>query len=102
MEGSIGLLGGTFDRLHDGHRALILGTSLECDHLQIHVTSDAMITNKGPLIQDIDTRLNQLQEMLVQESINASLHVLHDRYGPAVSLETVSYTHLTLPTKRIV
>ena len=98
MEGSIGLLGGTFDRLHDGHRALILGTSLECDHLQIHVTSDAMITNKGPLIQDIDTRLNQLQEMLVQESINASLHVLHDRYGPAVSLEKSSVIGCTEET----
>ena len=98
MEGSIGLLGGTFDRLHDGHRALILGTSLECDHLQIHVTSDSMITDKDPLIQDIDTRLKQLQEMLIQESINASLHVLHDKYGPAVSLEKCSVIGCTEET----
>lgn len=98
MEGSIGLLGGTFDRLHDGHFALILGTALECDHLQIHVTSDSMITNKGSLVQDIETRLKQLQDMLNQESINASLHVLHDRYGPAVSLEKCSVIGCTEET----
>ena len=98
MEGSIGLLGGTFDRLHDGHRALILGTSLECDHLQIHVTSDSMIANKGPLIQDIDTRLKQIQDMLIEESINASLHVLQDKYGPAVSLEKCSVIGCTEET----
>jgi hypothetical protein len=57
-----------------------------------------MITDKGPLIQDIDTRLKQLQEMLNQESINASLHVLHDKYGPAVSLEKCSVIGCTEET----
>ena len=98
MEGSIGLLGGTFDRLHDGHRALILGTAVECDHLQIHVTSDTMITDKDSNIQGIDTRLKQLQDMLDKESINASLHVLHDIYGPAVSLEKCSVIGCTEET----
>ena len=98
MEGSIGLLGGTFDRLHDGHCALIFGTALECDHLQIHVTSDSMITEKDSDIQDIETRLKQLQDMLNKESINASLHVLHDRYGPAVSMEKCSVIGCTEET----
>ena len=80
MEGSVGLLGGTFDRLHDGHRALILGTSLECDHLQIHVTSDSMIANKGPLIQDIDTRLKQIQDMLIEEIKRAAASTHWGRY----------------------
>tara|TARA_B100000902_G_scaffold16583_2_gene19930 strand:+ start:6829 stop:7836 length:1008 start_codon:yes stop_codon:yes gene_type:complete len=98
MEGSIGLLGGTFDRLHNGHRALILGTASECDHLQIHVASDLMANKKEMNIQDIETRLNQLEEMIVEESLNASLHILHDGYGPAVSLDPCSVIGCTEET----
>ncbi len=98
MGDSVGLLGGTFDRLHHGHRALILGTASECDHLQIHVTSDLIATKKDTSIQKLDIRLRQLEEMLNHESIDASLHVLHDNFGPAISLEECSVIGCTEET----
>ncbi|MBA46388.1 MAG: hypothetical protein CMB31_07375 [Euryarchaeota archaeon] len=99
MEGSIGLLGGTFDRLHDGHLSLIRGIASECDFLQIHVTSDKIAREKGFFIQNLETRMEQLRVFLLSDkSINASLHVLHDKFGPAVSIEKCSVIGCTEET----
>jgi len=78
------LVGGTFDRLHDGHLDLLstgLGAAV---HLEVHVTSDRMASSKGPYVQPFDDRLESVHQALQDlQPMGWSLHTLDDEMGPA-------------------
>ncbi|DAC27041.1 MAG TPA: DUF359 domain-containing protein [Candidatus Poseidoniales archaeon] len=83
MSERIGLLGGTFDRLHVGHHRLIEEVAARCDNLEIHVTSDSMVSAKGNQVQSYDQRFESLSTFIEQTGVQASVHMLDDPFGPA-------------------
>ena len=83
MSDRIGLLGGTFDRLHAGHHRLIEEVAAHCDHLEIHVTSDDMASLKGEQVLSYDQRIESLSTHIEGTGVQASLHMLENLFGPA-------------------
>lgn len=83
------LVGGTFDRLHAGHRLLLDAAQKAAQFIEIHVTSDAMAENKSDHIQSFDTRHDVLLDWIQTHAPHrATVHMLGDVHGPAP-------THLT-------
>jgi len=78
------LVGGTFDRLHAGHRLLLDAASKDAEVIEIHITSDSMADEKSPFIQPFDERMNELHNWAEKISdCKVSVHQLNDTYGPA-------------------
>lgn len=88
-------LGGTFDRIHDGHKILLSQAVLRCSgKLTIGVTSESMLTSKKltDLIQPLEQRLQCVQDFLTdirgQQGDNF-VTAISDPYGPAISDESI-------------
>ena len=65
------VLGGTFDRLHPGHKILLTTALLRCDtRLTVGVTSPALLTRKTlpELIQPVDDRRRGVESFISQVS----------------------------------
>lgn len=65
------VLGGTFDRLHPGHKILLSTALLRCDtRLTVGVTSPALLTRKTlpELIQPVDERMRGVESFISQVS----------------------------------
>ena len=78
------LVGGTFDRLHAGHRLLLDAAQTAADFVEIHITSDAMAEQKSDHIQSFETRRECLLDWIEQHAPRrASVHQLTDVHGPA-------------------
>ena len=45
---NIGLIGGTFDRFHAGHKKLIIDALKKCRMLEIWIISDNIAKSKNP------------------------------------------------------
>ncbi len=80
----IGLIGGTFDRFHLGHSALIREGLSKCDKLEIWITSDSVAKRKNSKVNDWEIRSKELIGHLGGNSSRVSTHVLEDNYGPSV------------------
>ena len=92
-------VGGTFDRLHAGHRELLRAAFASGERVLIGLTSDAIAGAKGA--ESYEERLAQLRRFLVKEGFaeRAEIVRLEDYYGPAVSdpeLEAIVVTEETL------
>ena len=74
------LVGGTFDRFHDGHKAL-LNTALDVAELvEVWITNDTMSTAKSPSLQSFEDRR---EAILVWADERITTHELEDSMGPA-------------------
>ena len=65
------VLGGTFDRLHVGHKVLLSTAVLRCDtRLTVGVTSSKLLTRKTlpELIQPVEDRMRGVESFLSQVS----------------------------------
>ncbi|WP_457555240.1 phosphopantetheine adenylyltransferase [Candidatus Pyrohabitans sp.] len=92
-------VGGTFDRLHAGHRELLRAAFSSGERVVIGLTSDAIAREKGA--ESYGRRLSQLRRFLAEEGFaeRAEIVKLEDCYGPAVSdseLEAIVVTEETL------
>jgi pantetheine-phosphate adenylyltransferase len=92
-------VGGTFDRLHAGHRELLRVAFTSGERVLIGLTSDAIAKPKGA--ESYEKRLAELQRFLMEEGFaeRAEIVRLDDYYGPAVSdaeLEAIVVTEETL------
>src|SRR5659263_779652 len=83
-------VGGTFDPLHDGHKALLMkAVDLGRDgELLIGLTSDEMAKNKIHEVDDYRSRYNEVMKFIHDQGVIPRIVKLDDPYGP------VSYTHL--------
>ncbi|MCE8429226.1 MAG: phosphopantetheine adenylyltransferase [Candidatus Methanoperedens sp.] len=80
-------VGGTFDPIHDGHKALLLKA---CDlsrkgTLLVGLTSDKMANNKLHDVDDFRTRYNNLMGFIRSQGIEPDIVKLDDPYGPTIN-----------------
>ncbi len=80
MSATLCLVGGTFDCFHLGHQAL-LKAALDCDSVEVWVTSDAIAAEKDPRIKPLTQRQQSILDWADGRSI--STHTLEDPWGPA-------------------
>jgi pantetheine-phosphate adenylyltransferase len=82
------LIGGTFDRLHDGHRQLIAKAFEVGDYVYIGLTTDEYISRSSKKLKDIinphNTRLAELRRYLFDQGLLSRSIVLplNDTAGP--------------------
>ncbi len=80
----VGLVGGTFDRFHEGHSLLLRSTLELCEHVEIWLTSDSLAERKDPRICTWEERCRDIRDRMGPElSDRLSFYVLEDRHGPA-------------------
>jgi len=96
-----GLLGGTFDRVHEGHAWLINQALEHCTHLEIWITSDDVAKTKDKRCWDWNRRRSEI-EMIIESNSRSrvSFGVLHDSFGPAIehpNADAIICTNETLP-----
>jgi len=80
----VGLIGGTFDRFHDGH-ALLLDRSLEaCTSVEVWLTSDSSAHSKDPRVLGWEDRCQEIRDKLgIDSAQRIRFGVLEDAFGPA-------------------
>lgn len=100
-------LGGTFDHLHDGHKALIDKAFKIGTHVSIGVTSDTYVKNKSfaSVIESYVERKKALEKYLQEMGFKkrANLFRLHDSYGTAITqknIEAIVVSRETVPNAR--
>jgi len=94
------LVGGTFDRLHSGHRLLLNAAQRAADFVEIHITSDAMAEQKSDHVQSFETRRECLLNWIGDHAPRrASVHQLTDVHGPAPTHSTADCIVATPETR---
>ncbi|MFX1519202.1 MAG: phosphopantetheine adenylyltransferase [Promethearchaeota archaeon] len=98
-------LGGTFDRLHKGHKALLQKAFEIGEHVLIGITSEEMLSGKdnAKKIQPYTQRVKNMENHLKTNGLlqRAKIVKLSDRYGPAITMpemEAIIVTEETRPT----
>jgi pantetheine-phosphate adenylyltransferase len=89
MSATLCLVGGTFDCFHAGHQTL-LEAALDCDFVEVWVTSDAIAAEKDPRIKPQSERQQAISEWANGRLL--STHTLEDSWGPAPT--RVDATHI--------
>jgi len=96
-----GLLGGTFDRVHEGHAWLINQALEHCAHLEIWITSDDVAKTKDERCWVWSRRRSEIEMIIEPDSRSrVSFDILHDSFGPAIehpSADAIICTKETLP-----
>ncbi|RLI33480.1 phosphopantetheine adenylyltransferase [Candidatus Bathyarchaeota archaeon] len=86
-------VGGTFDRLHRGHEALLLRAFEVGEKVVIGVSSDAFVgrMQKGHEVQPYEERVEEVRRFLREKGLEGrTIFVpLEDPYGPAVTDEGI-------------
>ena len=80
-------LGGTFNVLHEGHKALLDKAFKESDHVLIGLTSDKMASSTRDSIIPYGLRLKALEDYLSTEKGGWEIREISDVFGPAVEIE---------------
>ncbi|KAL7615012.1 hypothetical protein Lser_V15G07253 [Lactuca serriola] len=99
------VLGGTFDRLHDGHRLFLKAAAeLARDRVVVGILDGPMLTKKqfAHLITPIEHRKRVVEDYIKSIKPNLEVEVEHitDPYGPSVvdkNLEAIVVSQETLP-----
>ena len=96
MTETLCLVGGTFDRFHAGHCAL-LESACNHDSVEVWITTDAMAAEKDPRIQSKEIRTQSVVDWAGQR--NLTVHTLEDEWGPAPVHKEATHLACTPETK---
>lgn len=84
---------GTFDRLHLGHKALLLKAFSHAKHVSVGITSQQMVQDKtlSGIVLPYDLRLSEVQQFLSSQNLldKATLLQINDIYGSALTDQTL-------------
>ncbi|XP_011645204.1 bifunctional coenzyme A synthase [Pogonomyrmex barbatus] len=99
------VLGGTFDRLHNGHKILLSEAALRCtEKLTVGVTDTNMLSGKilWELIQPCTQRIKAVKEFLkdVDSSITYNIVPINDMYGPTKEDPSLEMLVVSQETRR--
>jgi len=95
-------VGGTFDRLHKGHEAMLNLAFESGETIVVGITSDIFVIEKvwSDLIQPFETRKTKLEEWLDRSGYGKSeIVVLDDMYGTTLSDDTIDALVVSQETK---
>ena len=96
-------MGGTFDHIHRGHKALLHRAFETGEAVFIGLTSDAFARREGKIIdQSFEERKKNLESYLRQEFPNRRYEIskLEDRFGPAIfsdKIDAIAVSSETFP-----
>ncbi|XP_013778633.1 bifunctional coenzyme A synthase-like [Limulus polyphemus] len=82
------VIGGTFDRLHNGHKVLLSQAALVCsDELIVGITDGEMIQKKKlwELIEPVEKRMSDLRNFLqeIDPTLSYRIVPIYDPFGPS-------------------
>ena len=80
-------VGGTFDPLHDGHKALLM-KAVELSRsgeLLVGLTSDEMAQSKVHIVSDYQSRYDGVSGFIRKQGIAPVIVRLDDPYGPTIT-----------------
>jgi pantetheine-phosphate adenylyltransferase len=102
-------LGGTFDELHKGHRALLKKAFAIGTHIQIGLCTDdfAKKLRKNHKIAPYEERKKELEDFLQEKKVleRAKIIPIADSYGPAITdnnIEAIVVSQETEPTAQVI
>lgn len=88
-------VGGTFDRLHKGHKTLLRKAFEYGDRVVVGITSDEMIQKEA---DPLHTRLGKLRDFLAGSKYD--LVILKDPYGPTITDPEIDAIVVTRETEQ--
>ena len=88
-------LGGTFDRLHEGHKILLSEAALRCEKvITVGVTDETMLKSKkvADLIEDTEIRIQNVKDFLfdIRGHDKDFITAISDPFGPAITDESLT------------
>jgi cytidyltransferase-like protein len=95
------LVGGTFDRLHLGHKLLLTkALNITCNQLIVGITDKTMLKNKVlfELIEPIEIRINNVKKYLEElnvHQVKITIIIIYNKYSISVTDETLDAIVLT-------
>ncbi|XP_017887974.1 bifunctional coenzyme A synthase [Ceratina calcarata] len=99
------VLGGTFDRIHNGHKIFLSDAALHCvERLTIGITDTNMLAGKllWELIEPCPTRIMHLRDFLedIDSTLTYNIVPIQDMYGPTRTDPTLDMIVVSEETKR--